>query len=126
MEMLRAEPWCYYPLTLQVICACCPVLAMSHSSLCHMMDMRCLWLPMQACTAAAGTATANVRFARPRPSHLQFLSSTYSALRGRCPPPPVHMQVLVAPLEVRCSFDLLASCLGWLSGLICMRVTFRA
>ncbi|PRW45693.1 Structure-specific endonuclease subunit SLX1 [Chlorella sorokiniana] len=45
MEMLRGEPWCYYPLT------------------------------------------------------LQFLSSTYSALRGRCPPPPAHMQVLVAPLE---------------------------
>ena len=47
MEMLRAEPWCYYPLT------------------------------------------------------LQFLSSQHSALRGKCPPPPEHMQVLVAPLEVR-------------------------
>lgn len=46
MEMLRAEPWCYYPLT------------------------------------------------------LQFLSSTHAALRGRCPPPPEHMRVLVAPLEV--------------------------
>lgn len=46
MEMLRAEPWCYYPLT------------------------------------------------------LQFLSSTHSALRGKCAPPPQHMPVLVAPLEV--------------------------
>ncbi|EFN53098.1 hypothetical protein CHLNCDRAFT_26241, partial [Chlorella variabilis] len=39
MEMLRAEPWCYYPLT------------------------------------------------------LQFLSSQHSALRGKCPPPPEHMQL---------------------------------
>lgn len=45
MEMLRAEPWCYYPLT------------------------------------------------------LQFLSSQHSALRGRCPPPPPHVAVLVAPLD---------------------------
>jgi hypothetical protein len=44
-EMLNAEPWCYYPLT------------------------------------------------------LQFLSSQHSALRGRCPPPPAHMSVLVAPLD---------------------------
>jgi hypothetical protein len=48
MEMLRAEPWRYYPLT------------------------------------------------------LQFLSSRHAALRGRCPPPPPHMRVLVAPLEVGC------------------------
>ncbi|KAI3424846.1 hypothetical protein D9Q98_008232 [Chlorella vulgaris] len=45
LEMLRAEPWCFYPLT------------------------------------------------------LQFLSSQHSALRGKCPPPPEHMQVLVAPME---------------------------
>jgi hypothetical protein len=47
MEMLNAEPWRYYPLT------------------------------------------------------LQFLSSRVSAERGRCPPPPSHMRVLVAPMEVR-------------------------
>lgn len=46
MEMLRAEPWCYFPLT------------------------------------------------------VQFLSSRVSAERGRCPAPPPHMPVLVAPLEV--------------------------
>lgn len=35
------------------------------------------------------------------PLTLQFLSSRVSAERGRCPPPPAHMRVLVAPLEVR-------------------------
>ena len=35
------------------------------------------------------------------PLTLQFLSSRVSAERGRCPPPPPHVAVLVAPLEVR-------------------------
>lgn len=65
LEMLRAEPWCFYPLT------------------------------------------------------LQFLSSQHSALRGKCPPPPEHMQVLVAPMEVRLSLRACLPACVWNMGEQC-------
>ena len=36
------------------------------------------------------------------PLTLQFTSSGHSALRNGAPPPPPHVAVLVAPLEVTC------------------------
>ena len=36
------------------------------------------------------------------PLTLQFTSSGHSALRNGAPPPPPHVAVLVAPLEVAC------------------------
>lgn len=89
MEMLRAEPWCYYPLTLQV---------RGEGRKCHFAGTK---MPSVRVPAAA---RQRLPIRRPPPPAVplppQFLSSTHSGLRGKCAPPPAHMTVIVAPIDV--------------------------